>query len=222
MIFRKLLALTLITSLFSGNVWAQTYEVTITNMTKSQSFTPTLVTAHRPESLLFTAGQPASAELEILAEEGNVAPLTDVLNANSNVIDVANSEGLLAAGQSTTVVVAARGARRLSLASMLIPTNDTFTALNNIEGPKRGETTVIFARAYDSGTEVNDELCASIPGPNFAECGGPGSGGAPSGGEEGFVHIANGIQGVGDLQESTRDWRDAVARIEITRIGRNQ
>ena len=30
-----------------------------------------------------------------------------------------------------------------------------------------------YARAYDSGSEVNDELCASIPGPDFEECGGP-------------------------------------------------
>ncbi len=47
------------------------------------------------------------------------------------------------------------------------------------------------ASAYDAGSERNDETCASIPGPDFVECGGPGTGGQPVGGEEGYVHAKN-------------------------------
>ncbi|MDP2419080.1 MAG: hypothetical protein Q8M33_16555 [Hydrogenophaga sp.] len=71
--------------------------------------------------------------------------------------------------------------------------------------------------AYDSGTEINDELYASIPGPFFAECNGSGGGAAPSGGE-GFVHISAGMHGIGDFKPSNRDWRNPGARITIRRV----
>ena len=47
---------------------------------------------------------------------------------------------------------------------------------------------------------------------------GPGGGGMPSGGEEGFVHVHSGIHGVGDLDEAARDWRNPVARIVVRRL----
>ena len=47
---------------------AKLFDVTITNVTRAQSFTPFLVTTHAPEISLFLAGAPASPELEILAE----------------------------------------------------------------------------------------------------------------------------------------------------------
>jgi hypothetical protein len=65
--------------------------------------------------------------------------------------------------------------------------------------------------AYDAGTELNDELCENIPGPL---CGG-GAVSAESG--EGFVHIANGIHGIGDLAPELYDWRNPVAKVTIRR-----
>ena len=106
---------------------------------------------------------------------------------------------------------------RVSLAGMLIPTNDGFVSVNGA-GPFGRSTQSIYALAYDSGTEINDELCASIPGPDYLECGGPGGGGAPEGGEEGFVRIHEGLHGVGDFDEATRDWRNPVAQVRIRRI----
>ena len=100
---------------------------------------------------------------------------------------------------------------------MLIPTNDAFFAVNDAEGPNGPHAITVFSPAYDAGTERNDETCASIPGPNFVECGGPGGGGAPGGGE-GYVHIHAGIHGVGDLLPEKRDWRNPVARITIRRL----
>jgi hypothetical protein len=98
---------------------------------------------------------------------------------------------------------------------MLIPTNDAFVALNGVALPLPGHPIVTFkARAYDAGSEVNDELCTSIPGPAFAECGGPG-GGARVGGGEGFVHVHRGVHGVGNLKPSDRDWRNPVAEVRI-------
>ena len=104
---------------------------------------------------------------------------------------------------------------RLSIAAMLIPTNDTFVGVN-IALPVDGTLTVVYGFAYDAGTEVNDETCASIPGPSFVECGGPGMGGAPGNGE-GAVVISSGIRGIGDFG-SDRDWKNPVARITIQKL----
>lgn len=101
---------------------------------------------------------------------------------------------------------------------MLIPTNDAFVALNGVDLPRNFEPVTFDAIAYDAGTEINDELCASIPGPNFIECGGPGGGGAPAAGAEGYVHVHAGIHGVGDLNEARRDWRNPTARVVVRRV----
>lgn len=196
------------------------YEVTITNLTRGQQFTPILATTHMPSVSLFQLGQPASIELATLAEEGNVAPLTAALRTNKGVLEVVNGNGLTEPGATTTLTINGRGgtgAARISVAAMLIPTNDTFFAVNGVSLPRRGETLAFTVPAYDSGTEVNDELCASIPGPFFAECNGSGGGAAPAGGE-GFVHISAGMHGVGDFTAAARDWRNPVARITIRRV----
>jgi hypothetical protein len=199
------------------------FEVTVTNLTRGQTFTPVLVASHREGVTLFTLGAPASSPVAILAEEGNTAPLAALLLATPGVRDVADSGappgGFVGPGQSKTVLVdAGRGADHISVAAMLIPTNDGFFALNGVEAPRGRVVRTYFSPAYDAGSERNDELCASIPGPNFSECGGPGGGGQPAGGEEGHVHIHAGIHGIGDFDASMRDWRNPVALITIRRI----
>ena len=199
------------------------FEVTVTNLTRGQTFTPVLVASHREGVRLFTLGAAASTPLAIHAEEGNTAPQAALLQATPGVRDVGDSGappgGFVGPGQSKTVLVdAGRGADHISVAAMLIPTNDGFLALNGVQAPKGSEVLTYFSPAYDAGSERNDELCASIPGPNFSECGGPGGGGQPAGGEEGYVHIHAGIHGIGDLDASVRDWRNPVALITIRRI----
>ncbi|MSP40554.1 MAG: hypothetical protein EXR70_18865 [Deltaproteobacteria bacterium] len=200
-------------------VRAASFEVTITNLTRGQRFTPILVASHKAGVKLFELGQPASAQLATLAEEGNVLPLADLLNSMSEVLDTADSGGLLDPGASVTVRVHTRGDfDHLSVASMLIPTNDAFFALNGVAGPRGNQATTHISVAYDAGSERNDELCASIPGPFFTECNGPGGGAAPVGGEEGFVHVHAGIHGVGNHDPARRDWRNPVARIVVRRL----
>ena len=196
------------------------YEVTVTNLTRDQQFTPILVATHKEGVRLFELGSPASSQLKTLAEEGNVAPMTALLLGNSNVLDVVNSNELLDPGKSVTQRVRTRGGfDNVSVAAMLIPTNDGFFAVNDLEGADGQDSITVVSPAYDAGTERNDETCASIPGPNFIECGGPGGGGAPGGGE-GYVHIHAGIHGVGNLNPAIRDWRNPVAKITIRRVNR--
>jgi hypothetical protein len=199
------------------------FEVRVTNLTRGQTFTPVLVASHREGVTLFTLGAPASAELATLAEEGATGPLAALLLATRGVRAVADSgappAGFVGPGQSKTIVVGAGlGVDHISVAAMLIPTNDGFFALNGVQAPRGSEVLTYFSAAYDAGSERNDELCASIPGPNFTECGGAGGGGQPAGGEERYVHIHAGIHGIGDFDASARDWRNPVAQITIRRI----
>ena len=198
------------TSVLAGDA---NFEVTITNVTRGQTFTPILVASHKKGVKLFELGEVASDELATLAEDGDVAPLTGLLIGNPEVIDVADSGGMLAPGDSVTVVVdASHGAKQVSVASMLIPTNDAFFSLNGVEAPKGNKTVVYLSPAYDAGSEPNDELCAHIPGP---ACGGAGS--SPGVGGEDYVHIHAGIHGIGDLDADMYDWRNPVAQISIRR-----
>ena len=198
------------------------YEVTITNTTKGQTFTPLLVATHSARVQLFHAGGVASAALETLAESGDTGPATgELLSAGREVSDVETIPGLLGPGESATVVVRANSrAQRLTVAAMLIPTNDTFVALNAVRLPRKFG--VFDAPAYDAGTEANDQNCTNIPGPR---CGGAASS-APAGSDEGFIHIGNGFHdlGTGDAQTGeilgpfTYDWRNPVARVVVRRV----
>jgi hypothetical protein len=200
----------------SGTVSARddrTFDVTITNVTQNQTFTPILVATHSDEVSLFTAGDPAIEELEILAESGNPGPLATLLRSDDEVGDVTDSGALLGPGESVTISVATSGKfKYLSVAAMLVPTNDAFVAVNGVRGPKGKDALVIGALAYDAGTELNDELCASIPA-------GGGCTGEPVSiaDGEGFVHVHPGIHGIGDLSEADYDWRNPVARVRIVR-----
>ncbi len=199
------------------------YEVTITNITKGQTFTPQLVTTHTSRVSLFELGEPATDELATLAESGNTAPLTGVLQgAGYQVADVQTIGGLLGPGQTASIEVESLPyVRRLSLAAMLIPTNDTFVAADSVRLPNRGSRTY-FLQAYDSGTEFNDQNCLNIPGPR---CGGEGDS-EPAASDEGFVHISNGFHDLGSedaggneiLGPFVYDWRNPVAKVVVRRV----
>ncbi len=143
-------------------------------------------------------------------------------SASAFVFDVASTGappgGFVGPGQSRTINVGTRaGFGRVTVIAMLIPTNDGFFALRDAAGPSGTGPVMYTSPAYDAGSERNDETCASIPGPNYPECGGPGGGGQPSGGEEGYVYIHQGVQGVGDFGLN-RNWQNPVAQITIRRV----
>ena len=195
------------------------YEVTITNISKSLQFTPILFATHHPSIEFFELGEPASPGLALLAEDGATDPLVAELASTGAVVDTANSADvlgpppLLFAGQSVTVSIRGQHRRtRLSLAAMLLPTNDSFVSLDSVRLPIHGSRTY-YAKGYDAGSEPNDEWCANIPGPT---CGGAGA--SPEAGGEGFVHIANGIHGIADLDAAVYDWRNPVAKVVIRRV----
>lgn len=191
------------------------YHVTITNVTNSIIFTPILVASQRREVLIYELGSPAGEDLAAIAEAGDIGPLTTTLNGNHRVVDVQNSGGPLLPGKSVTVVVsAAHGARRISIAAMMLPTNDGFIALDSVKVPRHGSAT-FFSPGFDAGSEPNDELCKNIPGP---VCNGVGLSPGEDEDDEDYVHIHRGIHGIGDLAADVYDWRNPVAKITVTRV----
>jgi len=203
----------------ADSAFAQTYRVTITNLTKGQTFTPVLLATHSPTVRLFAPGTTASSQLQAIAEEGDTTTMAALLRGmTADVREVVVAAGLQTPAVSATFQIAAGGtATRISIVSMLIPTNDAFMGLSSMMLPTTFDPVVVDLLAYDSGTEINDELCASIPGPNFMECGGPGSGGKPARGE-GAITVHNGMHGVGQMNRALRDWRGPVARVTIQRV----
>ncbi|MEE9346230.1 MAG: spondin domain-containing protein [Methylococcales bacterium] len=219
----KIRIILFITLLITANlvVAGGRYKVSITNITKGQTFTPQMVATHARRVNLFTLGKAASDSLGILAESGNPEPLTnDLLAKGRAVSDVQTIAGLLAPGQTSTIEMTSRHGY-LSVAAMLIPTNDTFMAVNTVRLPRRGSVTYT-ALGYDAGTEQNDQNCVHIPGPR---CDGePNSPAADT--DEGFVYVSNGFHDLGSFDDdendilgpATYDWRNPVAMIRITRI----
>jgi len=192
----------------------RTYSVTVTNITKATQFPPIASASHTRAIALFELGQPASTSLADVAESGDISALAADLEASSAVNSIAATEGLLEAGQSVTFEITSnRRTRNFSMAAMILPTNDTFVALDTVRLPRYGSVTY-RASAYDAGSEPNDEICANIPGPT---CGGEGRS-LDDSNAEGFVHIANGIHGIGEVEVQKYDWRGSVAEVTITRI----
>jgi len=192
-----------------------TYHVTITNLTNAISFTPILVASHRRQVSIFELGAPASEAMTAIAEGGDTSLLAAKLGENPRVVDVQSSGGLLLPGASVTVIVrASHGAKRISLASMMLPTNDGFIALDSVRAPRHGSVTY-FSPGYDAGTEPNDEWCMHIPGPT-CDGAGPSPGEHPD--DEGYVHIHRGIHGGASLSPAVYDWRNPVASVTVKRM----
>ena len=202
--------------LAGGTAAAATWQVEITNVTPGQIFTPLLVATHSGNIDLFEVGEAASANIERIAEGGDIGPAKMALeSAPYGVGDIQTHDALLMPGESVTLTLRGRPGQRLSLASMLIHTNDTFVGVDSVFLPVRGGMT-IEALAYDAGTEFNDQDCANIPGP---DCGGaPFSPAADT--DEKFIHVGNGFHtlGEGTLAPAAYDWNNPVAIINVQRV----
>jgi hypothetical protein len=95
----------------------------------------------------------------------------------------------------------------ITIAAKALNTNDAFVALNGIVlGP--GDSVTV--PAYDAGSEENNELCSSIPGPACTP-----AGTVRSLNGEGVVHVARGIHGIGNLSEAVYDWRNPMMLVTV-------
>ncbi|RMG98416.1 MAG: hypothetical protein D6706_07230 [Chloroflexi bacterium] len=207
------------------------YRVTIVNLATGQPISPPVVATHRAYVSMFHAGGLASPEIEALAEDGNQSLLVAALTGAHGVTDVVDVGMPLTRhgttvgdfADSVTIEIAARPGDRLSLAGMLICTNDGFAGLDGVWLPRHG-TAVYRARGYDAGTEENTERSADIVDPCSA-LGPVPLPGDPDGNENVAVNTYPaqyimrhpGIMGNGDLS-AVHDWDGAVLKVFVTRI----
>lgn len=211
---------------------AADFDVQITNLSNSIYFTPLLVVAHPAGNNLFTSGQPASANLQAMAEGGDTAGLIADMTALGATIVDNPAAGLLGPASSTlfNMNTDSTSNDRLSIVAMLLPTNDGFAGLNAVEIPTTQGTYTFDVPAYDAGTEANDELitgggmpgAAGIP----ADPGGlAGTGGAGAAGADANpnVHIHRGslgdtdaTAGSSDLDSRVHRWLNPVIRVTVT------
>jgi hypothetical protein len=226
----KLLALTALSASFlltgcdsSTNETTHRYEISVQNITANQALSPVVIFAHEENYHLWQAGKMASVGLEYLAEGGSHSELIKEVKTNSYYLDHTTGNGAIGSGMSETITFNLKDTRsvQLSLASMLVNTNDAFTGFRNInlDDLNKGESKTFTTLAWDAGTEKNTEAAGSIPGPAD---GGEGFNASRSG-DANFIAVHQGVitsdDGLADsiLDESHR-FDNPVAKVTIKRI----
>ena len=141
------------------------YSVTVTNLTHSQPLSPPAAMLHKSTFSAWTVGMAASDQLEQLAEGGDSSGL---LSLQPDSVSYSADAPLLS-GESInfSLISRKRSHTHLTLAGMLVNTNDAFSGINAMELDEleSGHTRVVYSYALDAGTEANSELAGTIPGP---------------------------------------------------------
>jgi hypothetical protein len=182
--------------------------------------TPVVAGTHEQGYRLFRPGNEASNGIQQLAENGGVPVLADEIAASGSAASVAVlGSAPIAPGESVSGLISTDAAhRRLSLAAMLICTNDGFAGNSSMVLPGAvGAERTYYANSFDAGTEINTESYADLVPP----CDGLGQTGAsnPDLAEDGVVHRHQGIVGgVGDLTVADHGWTDPVLKITVERV----
>lgn len=141
------------------------YSIKIINLTNAQPLSPPAALLHQPTFSAWSVGLAASEELEQLAEGGDSSGLLALQPGASKY----SADAPLLPGEtiSFTLKTGNQTLTRLTLAGMLVNTNDAFSGINAMELDKleSGHTHVVYTHALDAGTETNSELAGTIPGP---------------------------------------------------------
>lgn len=225
-------AAALSTALFATSANAVDFEVEIANITSGIYYTPFIAVAHTPENYLFRSGQAASANLQAMAEGGDISGLITDAQTNASTYVANPAGGLLPPANSTTFPMNTDGTNntQLSIVAMLLPTNDGFVGLGSITIPTEPGRYVYNVNAYDAGTEANDEIvngggAPGTPGIPAAPGGFAGTGGTGVAGTDNNtnVHIHRGSigdadvnGGKSDLNNTVHRWLNPVVRVTIT------
>jgi Spondin_N len=209
------------------------YRVTIQNLTRGQPFSPGVIVTHTRQAVVWRLAGATSEGIAAIAQDGNADIETADLQGAPGVHDVVETTGPInRLGGSVPpdtfahYLVAARPGDRLSVAVMLICTNDGFTGVDSVPLPQHvGQTLTYLTSAYDAGVEQNTENSTDIPD----GCGALGPVPLPMDGNNdtlpadgGQVFSHPGIVGGNDLtvDHSLADhaWSNPVARITVLKL----
>lgn len=111
------------------------FDVTVENTSGGTVYpgvlSPVLYAVHDDTISLFAEGMPASPSLESLAEDADASALLGDLEGTAGVSDVAVGPAALGEGESFSFTVTADATTPfLSIAAMVVPSNDTFVAFS--------------------------------------------------------------------------------------------
>jgi hypothetical protein len=226
-------AAAVLASIASGGPTAlATYRVTLVNLTGGQPFSPPVAATHARGLHMFQVGQLATDELAAIAQDGDELPMAALFKASphvTEVVDVARpltTHGKVVGSFTDTAVFEIHAAPndRLSLATMLICTNDGFLGLDAVRLPGSSAKTFEL-NGYDAGREDNTEQSVDLVDPCSALGPFP-LPGDPDGNEDAAVAthpvqpiaMHSGISGAGELSPAQHGWQDPVAHVRVERI----
>ena len=211
-----------------------------TSETGGTFLTPVYFGFHDGSFDLFDAGKAASDGLEQLAEDGAATTLAEerlAADADSQGIVVTGEAGPITTQETTSARIDVDGRSNgfVSLAAMILPSNDAFIGTDNAvklfdDGKFTGAQTLTFegSDVYDAGTEVNTELDAAFinqTAPNTGEDengvvtlhpGFNGSDGNPEG--EGDQIILGGTNAFGEEITEAADFTAEGAQVAVVHI----
>lgn len=228
---KTLLPLTFIT-LLSGAAHGNELDIRISNATGGIAFTPFAVATHQAGVNIYQVGAAASSGLTALAEGGNTQTLiAEVMQTGEGYARQYNPDaGLTMPGQSYQFTIDTMGYEYLSLAAMLLPSNDGFVGLNSWKIPTKAGTYTIKLDGYDAGTELNNEIVNGGGAPGVAGIPAAPTGVKQTGAmaypyltEASYVHVHPGIVGdtdiaggYSDLDSRVHKFLNPVATLTIT------
>jgi hypothetical protein len=219
-------------ALASTSTFAQDLSITVTNLTQGLHFTPVVSAAHPSDNHIFMVNSMAGAELQAMAEGGDISGLVSVLSSIDANISENPAAGLLAPAMSTNFMLSNdTNNTHLSLAAMILPSNDGFVGLDSWLIPEESGTYTVYLNAYDAGTEANDEIRGSgapgesgmpVPPPLDASIGNNGTGVTDQEANN-MIHIHRGSlgdsdmsAGLSDINNSVQRWLNPIAKLTIT------
>lgn len=227
----KPLLLSLSLGIFTSTANAEIIDIEIQNLTQGIYFTPLLVGAHDDSVAFFKLGETASTELATLAEGGDIAPLSDLATAAGALVSENPAGGLLGPAATANITSFDTDERAyLSIAAMILPTNDGFVGLDSWPIPSEPGNYTLYLNAYDAGSEANDEIvngggALGVPGipVNPGANGGTNASGVTSAEPNNSVHIHRGnvgdtdeTGGISDVDSRIHRWLNPVAKVVIT------
>ncbi len=200
-----------------------TYRVTIENLTQGQPFSPPVLAAHGGGFDMFEVGRAASDELAAIAQDGEPGPMFLAARASGSVTEAVNAGAAVPPKGMLRREIRANHGDRLSIASMLVCTNDGFWALDAVALPAQGAQS-FMATGYDAGREQNTEQSehivdtCSIPRPLPGDNDGNMNRPVASNPVE-PIRDHPGVKGTGELDPGFHGFANPVARITVERVG---
>ena len=152
----------------ASQMTTQSFQLTLSNLSSNQPLSPLAIAIHGESYAAWSIGEESSIGLEKLAESGDGTDfLAEATGSGAYSIEV--GAGLVLPGESETLEFdsISYDDLQLTFASMFVNTNDAFIGKKGLDLANFdiGDEVTVLIPVYDAGTERNNELSGTIPGP---------------------------------------------------------